>query len=74
MRLFYILRLPTVSQKRTIAVYPNVNQMKFRRVLLGTHHKTYTGGDMGKLTDIQIRSWIKAGEHFESRGDGDGLA
>lgn len=28
---------------------------------------------MGKLTDIQIRSWIKAGERFESRGDGDGL-
>jgi integrase len=28
---------------------------------------------MGKLTDIQIRAWIKAGEHFEQRGDGDGL-
>ena len=31
------------------------------------------GGDMGKLTDIQIRAWIKAGERFEQRGDGDGL-
>ena len=28
---------------------------------------------MGKLTDIQIRAWIKAGERFEQRGDGDGL-
>ncbi|SDG72072.1 tyrosine-type recombinase/integrase [Propionivibrio dicarboxylicus] len=28
---------------------------------------------MGKLTDIQIRAWIKANERFEQRGDGDGL-
>ncbi|MGO8754840.1 MAG: tyrosine-type recombinase/integrase [Gallionellaceae bacterium] len=28
---------------------------------------------MSKLTDIQIRNWIKAGEHFDMRGDGDGL-
>jgi integrase len=28
---------------------------------------------MGKLTDIQIRSWMKNGERFEQRGDGDGL-
>jgi integrase len=28
---------------------------------------------MGNLTDIQIRNWIKAGERFEMRGDGDGL-
>ena len=28
---------------------------------------------MGKLTDIQIRAWIKAGERFEGRADGDGL-
>jgi len=28
---------------------------------------------MGKLTDVQIRNWIKAGERFEARGDGDGL-
>jgi integrase len=28
---------------------------------------------MGKLTDLQIRNWIKAGEHFEQRSDGDGL-
>lgn len=28
---------------------------------------------MSKLTDMQIRAWIKAGEHFEGRGDGDGL-
>lgn len=28
---------------------------------------------MGKLSDIQIRNWIKAGERFEQRGDGDGL-
>lgn len=28
---------------------------------------------MGKLTDIQIRNWVKASERFESHGDGDGL-
>lgn len=28
---------------------------------------------MGKLTDMQIRSWIRRGERFEQRGDGDGL-
>lgn len=28
---------------------------------------------MPKLTDIQIRAWIKSGERFEGRSDGDGL-
>ncbi|EOG3605432.1 integrase arm-type DNA-binding domain-containing protein [Enterobacter asburiae] len=28
---------------------------------------------MPKLTDIQIRSWIKSGERFEGRADGNGL-
>ncbi len=28
---------------------------------------------MGKLTDIQIRAWIRSGERFEGRSDGDGL-
>jgi integrase len=28
---------------------------------------------MGKLTDLDIRTWIKTGEHFEQKGDGDGL-
>lgn len=28
---------------------------------------------MGKLSDVQIRAWIKAGERFEGRSDGDGL-
>lgn len=28
---------------------------------------------MGKLTDIQIRAWIKADERFEGRADGEGL-
>lgn len=28
---------------------------------------------MPKLTDIQIKSWIKNGEHFEGKSDGDGL-
>lgn len=28
---------------------------------------------MGKLTDVVIRNWIKAGERFEGRGDGEGL-
>lgn len=37
------------------------------------HTDTDSGGDMGKLTDIQIRHWIKAGERFEGRADGYGL-
>jgi integrase len=28
---------------------------------------------MAKLSDIEIRSWIKSKEHFDMRGDGDGL-
>ena len=28
---------------------------------------------MGKLKDSEIRNWIKAGERFEGRGDGNGL-
>lgn len=28
---------------------------------------------MAKLTDMQIRAWIKAGERFEGKSDGDGL-
>ena len=28
---------------------------------------------MGKLSDVEIRNRIKAGERFEARGDGDGL-
>jgi len=28
---------------------------------------------MAKLTDIQIKAWIKNGEHFEDRADGNGL-
>jgi integrase len=28
---------------------------------------------MGKLSDVQIRSWIRLGERFEQRGDGEGL-
>lgn len=28
---------------------------------------------MAKLTDMQIKAWMKAGERFEGRGDGDGL-
>jgi integrase len=28
---------------------------------------------MGKLTDLDVRNWIRASEHFEQRADGDGL-
>jgi integrase len=28
---------------------------------------------MGTLSDVDIRHWIKTGEHFDMRGDGDGL-
>jgi len=27
---------------------------------------------MGKLTDVAIRAWIRSGERFEGRSDGDG--
>lgn len=27
---------------------------------------------MAKLTDLQIRAWIKSGEHFAGRSDGGG--
>ena len=43
-------------------------------IIGGTHLVVHTrGDDMGKLTDIQIRNWIKADERFDLRGDGDGL-
>jgi hypothetical protein len=29
---------------------------------------------MGKLNDVTIRGWIRSGERFEGRSDGDGLA
>lgn len=42
--------------------------------LSGTNLLVHTEGrEMGKLTDIQIRNWIKADERFDLRGDGDGL-
>ena len=28
---------------------------------------------MGKLTDIQIKAWVKAGTRFEGKADGNGL-
>ena len=28
---------------------------------------------MARLSDVEIRNWIKAGERFEARGDGEGL-
>jgi hypothetical protein len=31
------------------------------------------GKHIAKLTDIQIKGWIKKGEHFEGRADGSGL-
>ncbi len=34
---------------------------------------THCENCMGKLSDIQIGAWIKAGERFEQRSDGDGL-
>ena len=34
---------------------------------------TERAANMGKLSDVQIRGWIKAGERFEQRGDGEGL-
>lgn len=39
-------------------------------IRLGT---TYCGGCVAKLTDVQIRAWVRAGEHFEGRSDGNGL-
>jgi len=28
---------------------------------------------MAKLTDMQIKAWVRAGERFEGRSDGNGL-
>ncbi len=48
--------------------------MKFLHIRLGTpplfNIQVFT---MSKLTDMQIRAWIKAGERFEGRADGGGL-
>jgi hypothetical protein len=35
--------------------------------------KVFRYSHMPKLTDMQIRAWIKSGERFEGRADGDGL-
>ncbi len=34
---------------------------------------TRRGVAIGKLTDVAIRAWIRSGERFEGRSDGDGL-
>ena len=42
----------------------------------GTHANAYlewSDAIMGKLTDIEIRNWIKNKTHFEAKGDGAGL-
>ncbi|MGC2456741.1 MAG: Arm DNA-binding domain-containing protein [Gallionellaceae bacterium] len=72
MRFYRFLLLHVISRKRTIAMYPIVYPIERKLVFLGTPTKTYEG-NMSKLTDIQIRGWIKADERFEMRGDGDGL-
>ena len=53
-----------------IRVHPHVHPLSAPCGFWGC---TRFGGVMAKLTDIEIRNWIKAGEHFEQRGDGDGL-
>ena len=54
-------------------MYPDVYPSCFKASKLGTRANADSGGDMSKLTDIEIRSWIKIGERFEGRADGDGL-
>ncbi len=54
-------------------VYPKVYPNVFTRPSLGTPPIQQTDDTMAKLTDIQIRAWIKAGERFEGRSDGKGL-
>ena len=44
----------------------------FRAVLVVHEQMRIPGDDTGKLTDIQIRAWIRAGERFEQCSDGDG--
>lgn len=60
-----------------IAVYTKVYPMRFVYINLGTPLlKVWNSLDirkMPKLTDMQIRAWIKAGERFEGRADGNGL-
>lgn len=51
--------------------------MRVPKAILGTkpwvHRRVHGGGIMGKLTDVQIRHWLKAGERFEGHADGEGL-
>lgn len=51
-------------------VYP----LWFLHIILGTPSiQSLDIRKMPKLTDMQIRAWIKAGERFEGRADGNGL-
>src|SRR5690606_2323648 len=39
----------------------------------GGFHGYEVGGSMGALSDVAIRGWIKSGQRFEGKSDGDGL-
>lgn len=62
------MTLQVDSPHRMIRVYPDVYETPS-----GTHKSGYTEIDMGTLTDVAIRNWIKSGERFDGRSDGDGL-
>lgn len=48
--------------------------MRFGYIALGTPPiQSLDIRKMPKLTDMQIRAWIKSGERFEGRADGNGL-
>ncbi len=48
--------------------------MVFMYIGLCTHpYSMFRYSQMPKLTDMQIRAWIKAGERFEGKADGNGL-
>lgn len=48
--------------------------MRFVYITLGTPPiQSLDIRKMPKLTDMQIRAWIKSGERFEGRADGNGL-
>ena len=62
------------ATKRMIMVYTKVYPMRFGYIALGTPPiQSLDIRKMPKLTDMQIRAWIKSGERFEGRADGNGL-
>ena len=70
MRVWRLLGLQGIPPHPIIFVYPRMYQEPSWHKFPGTHR---VGGEMGKLSDVTIRGWIRSGERFEGRSDGEGL-